>query len=160
MHMGGFASKVVWGEGTLEDLNSNPLEDLVLPVQLGPDATLPDYPTTGSAGMQLFPAGDMPLVPGLPTRVPTGIKLELPYMLCAQIVGSEELAMKGVMVHNDFLSCDSGSVFVIATLVPGCGEKFTLTKETCMAHLVVMPVARPELQEQNKEQRGEQRGEL
>ena len=145
--MGGFASKVVWGDGTLEDLNSNPLEDLVVPIELGLDATLPDYPTTGSAGMQLFPSGETPLTPGLPMRIPTGIKLDLPYMLCAQIVGTEELAMQGVMVLNDFLSCDSRQfIHVIATLAPNA-EPVTLTRETCVAHLVVMPVARPELQQ-------------
>jgi len=145
--MGGFASKVVWGEGTLDDLHSNPLEDLVLPVELGHGATLPDYPTTGSAGLQLFPSGDLSLVPGLPTRIPTGIKFDLPYMLCAQIVGTEDLAMKAVLVHNDFLSCDSRQfIHVIATLAPNA-EPITLTKETCVAHLVVMPVARPELQQ-------------
>ena len=147
MHMGGFASKVVWGDGTLEDLNSNPLEDLVVPIELGLDATPPDYPTTGSAGMQLFPSGETPLVPGLPMRIPTGIKLDLPYMLCAQIVGTEDLAMQGVMVLNDFLSCDSRQfIHVIATLAPNA-EPVTLTRETCVAHLVVMPVARPELQQ-------------
>ena len=149
MHMGGFASKVVWGEdstGSLEDLNINPLEDLVLPVELGLDATMPDYPTTGSAGMQLFPSGETPLVPGLPMRIPTGIKLDLPYMLCAQIIGTEDLAMQGVMVLNDFLSCDSKQfIHVVATLAPNA-EAITLTKETCVAHLVVMPVARPDLQ--------------
>lgn len=145
--MGGFASKVVWGDGTLEDLNSNPLEDLVVPIELGLDATPPDYPTTGSAGMQLFPSGETPLVPGLPMRIPTGIKLDLPYMLCAQIVGTEDLAMQGVMVLNDFLSCDSKQfIHVVATLAPNA-EPITLTKATCVAHLVVMPVARPELQQ-------------
>jgi dUTPase len=147
MHMGGFASKVVWGEGTLEDLNPNPLEDLVLPIEIGHDATLPDYPTTGSAGMQIFPSAETLLVPGTPTRVPTGIKMDLPYMLCAQIVGTEDLAMKGVMIHNDFLSCDSRQfINVIATLAPNA-EPIALTKEMCVAHLVVMPVARPELQQ-------------
>mgnify|MGYP002012463620 FL=1 len=150
MHMGGFASKVVWGEnsiGSLEDLNANPLEDLVLPIELGHDATLPDYATTGSAGMQLFPSAEVPLVPGSPTRIPTGIKLDLPYMLCAQIVGTEDLAMQGVMVHNDFLSCDSKQfIHVVATLAPHA-EPITLTKDTCVAHLVVMPVARPDLQQ-------------
>ena len=58
-HMGGFASKVVWGEGTLEDLNSNPLEDLVLPIELGHDATLPEtvFTTTWKFGMPFVTKG-------------------------------------------------------------------------------------------------------
>ena len=151
--MGNFSSKIVWGEvqdieggGSLEDLNANPLEDLVIPVELDPDAVLPDYPSTGAASMDLFPTQPVELAPGIPKVVDIGLKLELPYLLCAHITGTRSLAERRVTAHAEFLGCDDReSVHVLLTLAPGA-EPLELPVHDPIAHLTVLPIARPALQ--------------
>jgi dUTPase len=151
--MGGFSSKVVWGQvqdtaigGSLEDLNTNPLEELVIEVELAPNAVLPDYATTGAASMQLLPIESVQLVPGIPKLVDTGVKLDLPFMLVAHITGSRSLAERRVVTHSEYLSCDSrGSIHVLLTLALGA-EPHWLEEHEPIGMLTILPCARPELQ--------------
>ena len=125
--MGNFASRVIWNEvhdieggGSLEDLNTNPLEDLVIPVELDPDAVLPDYATAGAASMGLLPMEPVQLAPGIPQLVDTGVRLDLPFMLVAHVTGSRTLAERRVTAHAEYLSCDDrDSIKVLLTLAVG-----------------------------------------
>ena len=146
--MGGFASKVVFGgdEGSLEDLNTNPLEDLIVPVETGTGATLPDYPTTGAAGMGLFPMQNTRLEPGVPTLVDTGVKFELPFMLVAHVVGKPEMALMRVLVHGDYISCDDKSPICVLMTLDAASEAVEVLTTDCVASLIILPVARPSLQ--------------
>ena len=86
-------------------------------METGIGATLPDYPTTGAAGMGLFPMQNTRLEPGVPTLVDTGVKFELPFMLVAHVVGKPEMALMRVLVHGDYISCDDKSpICVLMTL--------------------------------------------
>mgnify|MGYP006085222811 CR=1 FL=1 len=151
--MGNFSSKVIWGEvhdveggGSLEDLNTNPLEDLVIPVALAPDAVLPDYATSGAASMQLLPIESVQLVPGIPQLVDTGVKLDLPFMLVGNITGSRSLAERRVVTHSEYLSCDDrDSIHVLLTLALGA-EPVVLQEQEPIAMLTILPCARPALQ--------------
>lgn len=146
--MGGFASKVVFGgeEGSLEDLNTNPLEDLVVPVETGIGATLPDYATTGAAGMGLFPMQTTRLEPGVPTLVDTGVTFELPFMLVAHVVGKPEMALMRVLVHGDYISCDDKRPICVLMTLDSASEAVDVLTTDCVASLIILPVARPSLQ--------------
>ena len=150
--MGNFSSKVIWGEvqdvdnGTLEDLNTNPLEDLVIPVALEPDAVLPDYATAGAASMQLLPMEPVQLQPGVPTLVDTGVKIDLPFMLVAHVTGSRTLAMRGITAHSEYLSCDDrDSIKLLLTLAMGA-EPHVLKEDEPVGMLTILPCARPGLE--------------
>lgn len=146
--MGGFASKVVFGgeDGSLEDLNTNPLEDLVVPVEVGIGATIPDYATTGAAGMGLFPMQDTRLEPGVPTLVDTGVTFELPYLLVGHVMGKPEMAIMHVLVHNEYVSCDDKSPICVLMTLDAASEPVEVLTTDCVASLVILPVARPSLQ--------------
>ena len=146
--MGQFASKVVFGGEEGEELQtSNPLEDLVIDVELSKDATLPDYATTGAPSMSLYPKQSVQLDPGVPTLIETGVKLELPYMLAAQVTGPRELAERRILIHTEFLGCVSReTIQVLATLTAG-GDPIHLLPTDVIGHLTILPVARPELRQ-------------
>jgi len=151
--MGNFSSKIVWGEvqdieggGSLEDLNTNPLEDLVIPVELDPDAVMPDYATAGAASMQLLPMEPVQLAPGIPQLVDTGVRLDLPFMLVAHVTGSRTLAERRITAHAEYLSCDDrDSIKVLLTLAMGA-EPHWLQEDEPIAMLTILPCARPGLE--------------
>ena len=151
--MGNFASRVIWNEvhdieggGSLEDLNTNPLEDLVIPVELDPDAVMPDYATAGAASMQLLPMEPVQLAPGIPQLVDTGVKLDLPFMLVAHVTGSRTLAERRITAHSEYLSCDDrDSIKVLLTLAMGA-EPHWLKEDEAIAMLTILPCARPGLE--------------
>jgi len=155
--MGNFSSKVIWGEvhdveggGSLEDLNTNPLEDLVIPVTLASNAVLPDYATAGAASMKLLSVDPVQLAPGIPKVVDTGVKLDLPFMLVAHVTGSRTLAERRITAHAEYLSCDDReSIKVLLTLDKGA-EPHCLQEDEPIAMLTILPCARPGL-----EQKGE-----
>ena len=77
----------------------------------GADLALPAYATPGSAGMDLMAAndGDVILAPGKRALVPTGIAIELPVGLEAQIRPRSGLAAKnGITVLNTPGTIDQG----------------------------------------------------
>ena len=151
--MGNFSSKIVWGEvqdieggGSLEDLNTNPLEDLVIPVELDPDAVMPDYATAGAASMGLLPMEPVQLAPGIPQLVDTGVKLDLPFMLVAHVTGSRTLAERRITAHAEYLSCDDrDSIKVLLILAMGA-EPHWLKEDEPIAMLTILPCARPGLE--------------
>ena len=151
--MGNFASRVIWNEvhdieggGSLEDLNTNPLEDLVIPVEIAPDAVLPDYATAGAASMGLLPMEPVQLAPGIPQLVDTGVRLDLPFMLVAHVTGSRTLAERRVTAHNEYLSCeDRDSIKVLLTLAVGA-EPHVLKEDEPVGMLTILPCARPGLE--------------
>ena len=151
--MGNFSSRVIWGQvhdvesaGSLEDLNTNPLEDLVIPVALAPDAVVPDYATAGAASMKLLSMNPVQLTPGIPQLVDTGVKLDLPFMLVAHVTGTRTLAERRITAHSEYLSCDDReSIKVLLTLVRDA-EPHCLQEDEPIAMLTILPCARPGLE--------------
>ena len=137
--MGAFYSKVVWGA---EDS-----PDLVVPITLTDDATVPDYATTGAAGMDLHAAERVELEPGKPALVETGVSMALPFMLYGQIQGRSGLAYKeSLYVHPGVVDCDfRGSIKVLATHTKPSKYNYVIEKGDRIAQLLVLPVARPGL---------------
>jgi dUTP pyrophosphatase len=105
------------------------------------DLPLPSYATAGAAGMDLHAANetDIELRPGARMMVPTGLSIELPEGLEAQVRPRSGLAVNhGITVLNTPGTVDSdyrGEIKVI--LVNLGGETFTVTRGMRIAQMVI-----------------------
>ena len=117
------------------------------------DLPLPQYATSGAAGMDLFAAIDeeIVLLPGAVAAIPTGIALAVPSGWEAQLRPRSGMALKfGVTVLNAPGTIDSdyrGEVKAI--LINHGAEPFTISRGTKVAQLVVAAHARVEWIESN-----------
>lgn len=68
--------------------------------KLHPDAIMPQYATKGAAGMDIHARLDFPVVlhPGEAARVPTGLAMQLPDNMEAQVRGRSGLAFNNAIV--------------------------------------------------------------
>lgn len=142
--MGALTSKVMWGT---EDA-----PDLVVPVTLSEGATMPDYATTGSAGMDLHAAERVELQRGVMTLVDTGVSMALPFMLYGQIRGRSGLALHhNVHVHPGVIDTDYRGTIKVMLLChggegPPTNSPYIVEKGDRIAQLLVLPIARPGMQ--------------
>lgn len=123
------------------------MSTLVVPLQrLSPEATLPEYATSGAAGMDLAAVVPEPVViePGAFLLVPCGFAIALPPGFEAQVRPRSGLAAKhGVTVLNapGTIDCDyRGEVKVI--LINHGSAPFTVTTGMRIAQMVVAAVER------------------
>ncbi|MBI2570935.1 MAG: dUTP diphosphatase [Candidatus Schekmanbacteria bacterium] len=113
--------------------------------RLGDDVVLPSYETAGSSGMDLRCRDAVRLAPGVPTLVPTGLRLAIPEGYEAQVRPRSGLALRlGVGVVNSPGTVDSDyrgelAVILINHTRDGIVE---LSAGSRIAQLVVTPVAR------------------
>lgn len=123
-------------------------------VRLRPDAVLPQYATSGAAGLDLSAALDAPLdVPSLGrVRVPTGLSIALPAGHEGQVRPRSGLAARlGLTVLNAPGTIDEDYRGELLVLLVNLGsETVTLMPGDRIAQLVVAPVTqvRVELREQ------------
>jgi dUTP pyrophosphatase len=112
---------------------------------------LPQYMTSGSAGMDLLADIDEPseIAPGARTLVATGIAIELPSGYEAQVRPRSGLALRhGVTLLNSPGTIDSDYRGEIKVILINHGEQpFAIRRGDRIAQLVVAPVARAELRE-------------
>lgn len=114
---------------------------------------LPNYATTGAAGLDLVAAinGDAPLLllPGARALVPTGIRIALPAGYEAQVRPRSGLALRhGLTVLNAPGTIDSDYRGEISVLLVNLGpDEVVLTRGTRIAQLVLARVARVVWQE-------------
>ena len=112
----------------------------------GADLPLPHYATPGSAGLDLLAAidGEIQLAPGARMAVSTGIAIELPLGVEAQVRPRSGLALNhGITCLNSPGTIDSdyrGEVGVI--LINHGREPFVIERGARIAQLVVAPVTR------------------
>jgi dUTP pyrophosphatase len=110
------------------------------------DLPLPHYATDGAAGADLAAAvvGELVIEPGARALVPTGLAIELPPGLEAQVRPRSGLALHhGVLLPNapGTIDCDyRGELSVI--LWNAGSEPFTVRRGDRIAQLVVAPVTR------------------
>lgn len=120
----------------------------------GRGLAVPSYETEHSAGMDLPAAvpGEAPLVlfPGARALVPTGFAIALPPGLEAQIRPRSGLAAKhGITVLNTPGTIDADYRGEIKVILANLGdEAFTVERGARIAQMVVAPVTRVELIEQ------------
>lgn len=123
-------------------------------VRLRPDAVLPQYATSGAAGLDLSAALDAPIdVPSLGrVRVPTGLSIALPAGHEGQVRPRSGLAARhGLTVLNAPGTIDEDYRGELLVLLVNLGsETVTLMPGDRIAQLVVAPVThvRVELREQ------------
>ena len=110
---------------------------------------LPDYMSHGASGLDLLAAcaGPVALKPGQRALIPTGISLELPHGIEAQIRPRSGLAMRhGITLLNSpgTIDCDyRGEIQVI--LINHGEEEFTVTRGMRIAQLVIAAVVKAKL---------------
>lgn len=109
---------------------------------------LPDYATDGSAGMDLVAAVgvDVVLDPGAWQLIPTGLCLELPGFVEAQVRPRSGLALRhAVTVLNSPGTIDSDYRGEVGVILINHGPKpFTIRRGDRIAQLVIAPVMRCE----------------
>ena len=117
----------------------------------GEGLPLPQYATSGSAGMDLFAATEKEIVlqPGAIAAIPTGIAIALPSGWEAQLRPRSGMALKfGVTVLNAPGTIDSDYRGEIkAILVNHGAESFKVSRGTKVAQLVIAAHARVEWME-------------
>ena len=108
------------------------------------DLPLPAYETTGSAGMDLRAAIDAPVLiePGEWVRIPTGLCMELPHDLEAQIRPRSGLAFKhAVTCLNAPGTIDSDYRGEVGVLLINHGKQaFQVERGMRIAQMVIAPV--------------------
>ncbi len=118
-----------------------------IPVTLTPEATLPAYQTSGSAGMDLCSAVDFELAPMERKLVPTGLRMAIPHGYEGQVRPRSGLAMRhGISMVNTPGTIDSDYRGEIQVLLINLGqETVTFQKGDRVAQLVICPVHQVEL---------------
>lgn len=110
---------------------------------------LPAYQSTGAAGMDLVAAVErpLPLKPGARALVPTGLVLELPPGLEAQVRPRSGLALRhGITVLNSPGTIDSDYRGELQVLLVNLGDRrFMIERGERIAQLVIQRVERGQL---------------
>ncbi|MFT6579680.1 MAG: dUTP pyrophosphatase [Alphaproteobacteria bacterium] len=116
----------------------------VVRLEHGADLPLPEYATSGSAGLDLLAAipGDATLAPGERRLTPTGLAIALPEGFEAQVRPRSGLALKnGVTVLNSPGTIDSDYRGEIGVVLINHGDApFVVTRGMRIAQMVVAPV--------------------
>jgi dUTP pyrophosphatase len=115
---------------------------------LDPRAIAPTYAHEGDAGLDLCAVEDCTLAPGDRALVRTGLAMELPVNLEAQVRPRSGLALKhGITVLNSPGTIDAGYRGEISIILINHGrEAFTVTIGMKIAQLVIATVVRVELE--------------
>jgi len=126
-------------------------EVLLKAVKIHPRVQLPQYATGGSAGADLkaFLDEDVTILPLGRVKIPTGLKIEIPYGYEGQVRPRSGLAIRsGVTVLNSPGTIDSdyrGDLEVI--LINLSGENIIIKDGDRIAQLVIAPVCQAEFAE-------------
>ena len=115
------------------------------------DLPLPDYATSGSAGMDLLAAVDADVVlrPGERSLVSTGIRAAIPEGFECQVRPRSGLALRhGISIVNSPGTIDSDYRGIIQVIMINHGsEPFTVRRGDRIAQMIIAPVARAVLVE-------------
>lgn len=116
--------------------------------KLTPSATLPQYATSGSVGLDLFASRDCIIDGTLVTTVPTGIAVEIPEGYEGQIRPRSSLSKRLLDVILGTIDSDYRGELGIRVLdISGGREEEEIIKEgERIAQLVICPVTRVELE--------------
>lgn len=114
--------------------------------KLHPDAKIPEYATTGSAGCDLHSVENTTLIPGERKVIQTGIAVAIPDGFEIQIRPRSGLAAKkGITITNSPGTIDSDYRNGIGVILHNTGnELFTVEKGDRIAQAVLVPVYQAE----------------
>ena len=117
----------------------------------GQDLALPHYATAGSAGLDLLAAvdADMILAPGARAAVPTGLAIELPLGVEAQVRPRSGLALNhGITCLNTPGTIDSDYRGEVKVILINLGDTpFKISRGTKIAQMVIARHEQAELVE-------------
>lgn len=124
----------------------NDVPSIKVSVQLEEGATLPQYQTTGAAGMDVTCTHDVVLQPGERASVGTGLRVMIPEGYEIQVRPRSGLAIRhGLTMVNSPGTIDSDFRGEIKILMINLGsDVVTLSKGERVAQLVLAPVVRAE----------------
>jgi len=126
-------------------------EELKINVTLEEEAVLPEYKTSGSAGMDLYSYEDIDLYPLIPAVVRTGIRMSIPYGYEGQVRARSGLALEGITVVNSPGTIDSdfrgeiGVILLWITALDPIMSSYKVRKGDRIAQLVISKTARAAL---------------
>lgn len=113
--------------------------------KLHPAARMPTRQTSGAGGLDLYAVKDMMLLEDTPTKVPTGIAIEIPAGHAGFIMTRSSTALKGVHISQTLIDSDyRGELFITATKYCGDSDHFNVFTGDRIAQLYVIPL--PELE--------------
>lgn len=126
---------------------SNPSPDVPVRVKRlphGEGLALPDYATTGAAGMDVLAAEDVVIAPGARHAVATGLAVAIPEGFEIQVRPRSGLALKhGITVPNTPGTIDSDYRGELKVILINLGsEAFEIRRGDRVAQLVLAPVTR------------------
>lgn len=113
------------------------------------DAKLPSFAKIGDAGMDVYAAKELIIMPSETALVPTGIAIELPKNTEAQVRPRSGLALKhGITVLNGPGTIDEGYRGEVCIILINHGkETFKVEKHMKIAQLVVKPIYEIKIEE-------------
>lgn len=119
----------------------------VLVKKISEHAKIPSYAHATDSGMDLFADHDAEILPGEIKIIGTGIQIELPKELEAQVRPKSGLALNhGITVLNAPGTIDAGYRGEIKVILINHGkEKFVIEKGKKIAQMVFQKIERPEL---------------
>lgn len=117
--------------------------------RLDPGLPLPSYAKSGDAGVDLHATKDVIVHPMDRTLIPTGIAIQLPRGVEAQVRSRSGLALKkGIFVLNSPGTIDSGYTGEIGVILFNTtNEPFCVKRGDRIAQLVFSPVYQAEFKE-------------
>lgn len=118
-------------------------------VRLHEAAQLPRYEHVDDSGMDLFAIAPHTIQPGDTALIPTGIAIEIPLGIEAQVRPRSGLALKhAITLVNTPGTIDAGYRGEIGVIVINHGKQaFEVLKGMKIAQMVIAPVIRAELEE-------------
>lgn len=115
--------------------------------KLHPAARMPTRGTSGAGGLDLYAVKDMMLLEDTPTKVPTGIAIEIPAGHAGFIMTRSSTTLKGVHISQTLIDSDyRGELFITATKYCGDSDHFNVFTGNRIAQLYVIPLPELELE--------------
>lgn len=109
---------------------------------LRPNARMPVRATAGSSGFDIYAALETPVTLGqLPTLIPTGLALEVPAGLDAQLRPRSGLARQGVLATYGTLDADYRGELMISLYTTSAEIDYTVNDGDRVAQLVIVRLA-------------------
>lgn len=103
------------------------------------DAILPTRSNDHAAGLDLYAVDRVVLMPNIPTKVPTGIRMQLPHGYVGQIWDRSGLGSRGVRVLAGVIDSDYEGEIVVCLALFG-NEVVTITPGSRIAQLLIVPI--------------------
>lgn len=124
---------------------------------LSPNAILPTRSTREAAGLDLYTTEPSVLAPGIPTKVRTGIAMQLPLGHVGVIYDRSGLGSKGVRTLAGVIDPDYEGEIIVCLIFLGHGTVL-LNPGDRIAQLLVLPIPSVSVHEAWDESRASQRG--